>query len=169
MAGGQGGFTIVDFSRERSSFRFHTGAVTAVSLPGLLTQFGTLRTAIEGITLGVMNSERLQVFDTKLSNTPPTDPSAQVERKWLVTYEDNQPFFDPPVNAIPNEGFGKLFQMEIPTADIETAGFLLPNSDQADLANVTIAAFVTAFEAIGRSPYGGTVNVIQITAVGRDL
>jgi hypothetical protein len=116
-----------------------------------------------------MNSERLQVFDTKLSNTPPTDPSAQVERKWLVTYEDDLPFFDDPVNAIPNEGFGKLFQMEIPTADIETAGILLDNSDDADLTFAAMATFVTAFEDIARSPYGGTVNVIKVTTVGRDL
>lgn len=167
MAGGLGGFTMLDHSKERSSFTFHTGAVTAVSLPGLLTQFGALRTAIEDITLGVMNSERLQVFSTKLSNTPPSDENAQIERKWLVTYEDNLPFFDDPVNAIPNEGYGSLFQMEIPTAEL--VGRLLPFSDEADLADGQIAAFVTAFEAIARSPYGGTVNVIKIVAVGANL
>lgn len=167
MALGRGGFTLIDYSKERSSMNFHTGAVTAVSLPGLLTQFGALRTAIEGITLGVMNSERLSVFDTKLSNTPPVDENAQVERKWLVTYEDNQPFFDPPVNAIPNEAFGRLFQMEIPTAEL--VGRLLPNSDEADLSDPGIAAFVTAFEAIARSVGGGTVSVIQLTAVGANL
>jgi len=167
MAGGLGGFTMLDYSKERSSLSFHTGAVTAVSLPGLLTQFGALRTAIEGITLGVMNKESLMVFSTKLSNTPPTDENAQIERKWLVTYEDNLPFFDDPVNAIPNEGFGKLFQLEIPTAEL--VGRLLPNSDEADLADTGIAAFVTAFEAIARSSYGGTVNVVKITAVGANL
>lgn len=163
---GRLGFTMLDYSDEKSSLAIHTGEVTAVSLPGLLTEVGTLRTAIEGITLGVVESERLSVFDTQLSNTPPASELAQVESAWLVQYEDDLPFFDDPTNAIPNEGFGKLFTLTIGTADI--VGRLLPASDEADLTDTQIAAFITAFEATARSPYGGTVNVTRITFVGRN-
>lgn len=163
---GRGSFTMLDYSEEKSTIGYHTADITAGTLPGTLTQIGSLRTAIEGITLGVMNKESLMVFDTVLSNTAPTSELAQVESAWLVQYEDNQAFFDAPTNAIPNEGFGKLFTVTIPTADI--VGRLLPASDEADLTDTQIAAFITAWEALVHSPYGGTVNVTKITFVGRN-
>lgn len=149
---GRMGFTMLDYSGEKSALAFATGDVTAGTLPGLLTATGTLRTAIEGITLGVVESERLTVFDTQLENVPPANELAQVESAWLVQYEDT-------VN-------GKLFNLTIGTADI--VGRLLPASDEADLTNTEIADFVTAFEATARSPYGNAVNVTKITFVGRN-
>lgn len=163
---GFGGFTLIDHSNEETRTSFYTGNITAASLPGTLTQFGALRTAIEGITLGVVAKESLKVFDTTLANVPPSDENAQRERKWVVSYEDSLAFFDDPVNAIPNAGYRKKFTLEIGTADL--VGRLLPNSDQADMTDPQIVAFVTAFEAIARSPYGGTVNVLGLTAVGRN-
>lgn len=163
---GKVGFTMLDYSREKATISLHTADITAGTLPGTLTQIGALRTAIEGITLGVVSDERLSVFETNLSNTPPASELAQVESSWLVQYEDNQAFFDAPTNAIPNEGFGKLFTTTIGTADI--VGRLQPNSDEADLTDTQIAAFITAFEALVHSPYGGTINVTKITFVGRN-
>lgn len=165
---GRLGYSLLDYSREKASLSLATGEVTAASLPGLLTEVGTLRTAIDGITLGTVSDERLTVFDTNLSNTPPASPLAQIEVSWLVQYEDATAFFDDPVNAIPNEGFGRLFTLTIPTADIGAAGRLLPNSDEADLTEAGMAAFVTAFETTARSPYGGEVNVVSIRFVGRN-
>lgn len=161
-------FTMLDYSRERSGFSIITGDITAVSLPGTLTQIGALRTAIEGITLGVVADEALRALKTDLSNTPPTSPLAQVESAWLVTYEDTTAFFDDPINAIPNEGFGKLFTLTIPTAELAPAGRLAPNSDEAVLTETGIAAFITAFETTARTPYGGAVNVVSIRHVGRN-
>ncbi len=161
---GYGGFSFLDYDGERSNTSFYTGNITAVSLPGTLTQFGALRTAIDGIILGTIATETLKVFDTKLSNDLPTNQNAQRESKWLVVYEDNQPFFDPGVDSIPNEGFRKVFTFEIPTADLT---LLIPNTDKMDISAGAGAAFVTAFEAIARSPYGGTTNVLEIRHVGR--
>lgn len=166
MANGGVTYTLLDFDRESGSTNIQTGAVTAVSLPGLLTQIGALRTAIEGITVGVVSGESLYAFRTRLSNTPPSDPNAQRERVWVVHYEDTTAFFDDPVNAIPNAGFGKNFTVAIPTADFSGTR-LLANSEDADLTEASIAAFVTAFEAMARSPYGGAVNVTRIEAAGR--
>lgn len=166
MANGGLTFTFLDYDRESGSTNLQTGAVTAVSLPSLLTQIGTLRTAIAGITLGTISGESLYAFRTRLSNQPPTDPLAQRESVWIVHYEDVTAFFDDPVNAIPNAGFGKNFTFAIPTADL-SGDRLLTNSEDADLAETSIAAFVTAFEAIARSPYGGAVNVTRIEAGGR--
>lgn len=164
---GYGSFSFLDHNGERSNMQFYTGNVTAVSLPGLLTQWGALRSAIEDITLGTVSQEELSVFRTKISNTLPADENAQRERKWLVVYEDNLPFFDPPTNAIPNGGYRKVFTFELPIALL--TGQLQPNSDQADLTTDEMAAFVTAFQAIARSPYGGTVTVLRLIAVGRNL
>lgn len=164
---GFGNFTLLDHNGEKSTTSFYTGNITAASLPGTLTQFGALRTAIDGIVLGTIAQETLKVFETKLSNARPSDQNAQRERKWLVVYEDNLPFFDNPTNLIPNEGYKKVFTFEIATADIATR--LNANSDEADLANAGIAAFKTAFEAISRSPYGGTTTVLKLIAVGRNL
>lgn len=161
-------FNMLDYSREESGFSIATGEVTAVSIAGLIDEVGDLRAAIEGITLGVVADEGLSVFDTNLSNTPPTNPLAQVESAWLVTYEDVTAFFDDPVNAIPNEGYGRLFTLTIGTAEIAAAGRLAPNSDFAVLTETGMAAFVTAFETTARTPYGGAANVVSVRHVGRN-
>jgi hypothetical protein len=163
---GYGGFSILDFDGEKSSLQFYTGNITVASLPGTLTQFGDLRNAIDGIILGTVSSESLKVFDTKLSNVNPTDEFAQRESKWLVVYEDNLPFFDAPVNAIPNEGFGKVFTFEIATADLS---LLQAGTDRMIINAGAGQDFVTAFEDIARSPYGGTTNVLEVRHVGRNL
>lgn len=169
MAGETYTLTIKDFSKELGTSQIHVGAVTAVSLPGLLTDIDDYRTAVDAIVVGVIRSDQLTAFKTNLSTANPASAQAQRERKFMVTYADNLPFFDDPVNAIPNEGFGKIFTYEIPTADFSLTGLFPTNTDEVDLAQTEIAAFVTAFEAIARSPYGGTVEVLAITGVGRNV
>lgn len=147
-------FTLLDYSNERSSMKVNVGAITALSIGGFLTDFGALRAAIEGITLGVVAQEAWVGDRTTLSNTPPTDPEAQREKKWLVRYVGNTS--------------GKVFQLEIPTAELG-GGHLLPMSDFADLTETDMAAFVTAFEDIARTPDSDTetVTVQSIQYVGR--
>lgn len=164
---GRLGFQVVDYSNEKKSFSLATGEVTSGTLPGLLTEVGTLRAAIEAITLGNMAKESLSVFDTNLNAIPPTSQAAQVEKVWIVTYRDVTQFFDSPVNAIPNEGYGRLYTMSIPTAD-EVNIPLLTESDLADLTETAMAAFVTAFENTARSPAGGEVEVRTVRFGGRN-
>ena len=74
---------------------------------------------------------------------------------------------------MPNPGYGKLFQFEIPTADRTLCA---ANSDYVDLEDTVGAAFVVAVESNIRSPYNrGTVegvtpaNVIEsVKFVGRN-
>lgn len=148
-------FTLLDFSREKSTVSLYNGDITAVSIAGFLTQFGALRTAIEGITLGVVQQEQWIGDRTVLSNTPPTNPFAQREMKWLVTYT--------------GDTSGKIFTLEIPTADL--TGRLIEDTDLADMTNTEVAAFVTAFEDIARTPDDDTetVTVQNIRFVGRNL
>lgn len=164
------GMTILDYGGEKTSFEVATGNVTAVSIAGWLDQVGDLRAAIEGITLGTVSQEVGKVFNTKLSNTLPADKSAQRERKWLVVYEDNTQFFDAPVNAIPNEGYKKIFTNEIGTADFS---LLTGRNDTIEAGEVgepaAITAFISAWNALVKSPHGGDARVLKLVGVGRNL
>lgn len=149
-----GSFTFLDFSEELSSMRFHFGAITPASLAGFLTQFGALRTATENITIGNLSSDKWVGDDTNYAAAAPTDPNAQRERKWLVQYE-----------GVTSHS---IYTVTIPTADIAGTNFLIPGTDEANLATTEIAAFITAFEALCRTPEGENVNVLNIYAVGRN-
>lgn len=164
MAGERWSETISDYNGETSTLSVGVGAVTAVSLPGLLTNIAALRAAIDGLIIGVPKSDTLTAYKTPISNALPSDPNAQVERKWLVTYDDITAFFDDPVNAIPNAGFGKIFNIEIATAD---ADLLEDNQEFLDISAGPGLAFATAFNNMARSPYGGEARVLTIELVGR--
>lgn len=167
MAGESYTITIKDYSKELSTTSINVGAVTAVSIAGLLSDIDDYKTAVDALVVGVLRSDELRAFKTSLSTANPASAQAQRERKFLVTYADDLPFFDDPINAIPNAGFGKVFNFEIPTADFSLADLFPTNTDEVDLSQTQIAAFVTAFEAVARSPYGGTVEVLAVTGVGR--
>jgi hypothetical protein len=164
---GYNSFTLMDHGGEKSVMSFYTPNITGTLLPNTVTQFNALRSAIIGITLGTVVQEELSLFRNKLSNALPATPNAQRERKWLVVYEDVTEFLNPPTNTIRNEGYRKVFTLEIATANL--VGNLQPNSDEANLSATPVAAFVTAFETLARSPYGGQVNVLKLVAVGRNL
>lgn len=148
------GFTVLDYSEENSRTTISNGAITAVSIAGFLTQLGNLRTALGNIILGTVAKEQWVGDNTVLSNTPPADPAAQIELKWLVTYE-----------SVTQK---KKFRQEIPTAD---PAKLIPGTDKADLTDTDVAAYITAFEAIAKSPDDDTegVNVLDINLVGRNV
>lgn len=168
MAGELFSLGIRDYSKEVSTFSVRVGPVTAATLPGLLTDIDAFRTATQALILGVQARDSLIAYKTNLSNAIPTDPNAQRERKWLVTYADNTAFFDAPTNSIPNEGFGKIFNIEIPTANL-TNVLLIDNTDQADFTAAAWIAWIAAFEGMGRSPHGGVPEVIEAVAVGRNV
>lgn len=147
--------TLVDYSNEKSTVSVYNGSITALTIAAFLTQLGTLRTATEGITKGVVVGTSWVGDKDVLAATPPVDVFAQRELKWLVRYE----------NVVSHN----IYTMEIPTAD--PTDRLLPASDKADLADAEIIAWVNAFEAIGRSPENDIdgVSVLDITLVGRNL
>lgn len=155
--GAVGVYTLLDWSNEKSNVTFYAGDITAVSLPGFLTEFGDLRDAVDDITLGTMHQEQWIGDRTLLSNALPASAVAQREFKWLVTYIGNTS--------------GKKFQLEIPTANLTLTNVLQEGSDFADLDQTEMAAFVTAFEQIARTPDSDieTVTVQSIRIVGRNL
>jgi len=149
-----GSFSYLDHSVERSSMSFHFGEITAASIPGFLTEFGAFRDATNAITIGTLVSDTWVGDHTKYSNVPPTDPNAQRERKWMVTYEDSTSL--------------ALYRIEIPCANHDLTGVFAGQSDEVDLTQTEIAAWITAFEQLCRSPEGNNVNVVSIRTVGRN-
>lgn len=130
-----GEFEILDYSEARASTRFYMGAITAVSLPGFLTQFGALRTALDNVILGTVSREQWVGDQSALSNIPPSNTNAQIELRWWVFFEDEC------------NGYPAHITVPTPNADL-----LIPGTDEADYSNTYIAAFITAFEAIAVHP-----------------
>lgn len=146
--------TVLDYSEETSSFNFKIGAITALNIAGVLAQIGDWRTALGNIIVGVLKSDAVVLDRNQYTNTPPSDTNAQVEMKWLVSYEGNTS--------------KKRFRTELPTAD---TSLLIPGTDKADLTDTNVAAYVTAFEALAKSPDDPAegVNVLDIRLVGRNV
>lgn len=149
-----GTISVRDYSDETSTTRLNFGAVTALSIGGLLTQWGSWRTALGNIVLGVLGKETLVMDSTTLSNDTPADSNAQVELKFMFTYEGNTS--------------KKKFRFEVPTPDTSK---VIPGSDIVDLTDTDIAAFITATEALGRSPDSDleTINIVDARLVGRNI
>jgi len=149
-----GSISFLDFSEEKSSMSFHFGPITALTIGAFLTQFAALRTAAEAIVLGELSDDQWVGDSTNYAAAAPTDPNAQRERKWLIQYE-----------GVTSH---TIYSTTLPTANLAGTDFLLPGTDEADLSTTEIAAFVTAFEALCKSPYQEAVNVLNIYAVGRN-
>lgn len=148
-------FTFLDRGSETSVHTLFMGAITAVSLPGFLTDFGTYKAALAAITLGTIKKERWVGDDTLLSSVPPVSNLAQRESKFLVSYV--------------GDTSQKTFTLEIPTADL--AGITFSAGDEIDLTVAPMPAFVAAFEQLARSPDDNTetVTILTVRHIGRNL
>lgn len=161
----------MDFSKEESGVTFTGVALDGASYDAQVVLMHNLRSAVDGITLGARQQEKI-VADTQNSSLDaPTDKNAQRERKWLVLYKDNTQYYDFPSTAFPNPGYGKKFTLDIPTADLSLLTAVHSDTLDADdpALPAAITAFITAFEAYQISPYNGAAEVLEITAVGRNL
>lgn len=165
MPQNQASFTIEDYDRESSRTSINFGPLTAANFTATRDAIDDYKNALPGIILGeVRRSTISEVFSE--SAVAVASQNAQRETKWLVTARDVTQFFDVG-NTINNVGFGDLFQVEVPTADLS---LLAGNDDELDLTLPAVAAYITAFEAIAHSPTGGNeVVVVSIRHVGRSL
>lgn len=148
-----GTFSVLDYSEETSSTSINFGAITAISIAGFLTQWGALRTAFQNLILGTIAKEIIVMDSTPLSNTPPASPNAQNELKFQFSYEGNTS--------------KKKYRFELPCDPSK----VLPGTDIVDLSDADVAAAVTAFETIGRTPDNDQegVTVLGVRLVGRNI
>lgn len=158
-------FTVEDYNRENSNAGVNIGPLTAANFTAKRNAIDALKLTIPGIISGEIRRTRINEVFAESADAV-ASPEAQREAKWLVTLRDVTQFFDVG-NTINNPGFGNLFNIEIPTANLT---LLENNSDELDLSVTEVAAFVTALEAIAHSPTGGNeVEVVSIKHVGRNL
>lgn len=147
-------FQFTDYSNEKSTVTVNSLALSAANFDARETLRVALSSALNNLSIGVLS--RQAVNDIR-DDSPgiPTNPFAQREMKWLVSY----------VGATS----GKVFQMEIPAPSLTDN--LQPNSDEADLTSTDWAAFVTAFEAYAIAPdtTSEAVTVLSARLVGRNI
>lgn len=165
--------SINDYDAQTGIVGFQTAEVTAGNFIGIATALGTFRTTMQELIRGVVVQSQVSIVSRfSASDVPSTDDLAQRGNKWRVSYRDNTPFLDAPTNSVVNYGYLKQFDVEIPTANLTLRE---NNSDViytlagggVGAAEADIEAFVTAFNNVVRSPYGGDAQVIMIEAVTR--
>ena len=144
---------ILDYSRETSSFTVPINPA-AVPSAGDLT---ALYDAQANMTIGTQDDGILSVKNVNDSGSvaTPANEYAQREMKYIVSFASNNT--------------GEQYSRELPCPDLT---LMAPGTDLLDLANATVAAFVTAFEAVASIEEGLTpsdVTVTSIKLVGRNI
>lgn len=143
-----------DFSNEKSNVRVSGIDLTAANFDAQNTAAAALSVATGVLSIGTLTKRTLT--DVLLDSPAiPTNPFAQREMKWLVTYQ----------GAVA----GKLYQLEIPAPALTDN--LNGNSDEADLGSDDWLAWIAAFESYARAPDDITeaVSVVRAQLVGRNI
>ena len=141
-----------DFSGEVKSIRAYVGEITAVSLPGFLTAFGTLKTAMDAVTLGVRSSESWGE-ETTVSNERAATKDAQIETEMLVR-----------VHGATSQA---PWSFRIPTVDYTKFNYADPPAGDSVIlsgagASAETVALISAIEALVKMPDDETEAVVVV-------
>lgn len=146
------GMQFLDYSGERKSIQnLFSGELTAISLPGFLSDLSDLEDALEAVTLGTLSKISWGAA-TVVSNTRPTDKDAQIETELLVYLRDattEQPF-----------------SFRIPTVDYTVFNYADPPAGDMVIisgagASTVTTDLVAAIEGIARSPFNDA-NLVEV-------
>jgi hypothetical protein len=145
-------FQYRDYSGEVKSIRMYTGEITAVSLPGLLTQLGSIATALDAVTLGV-RAYTSWGEETVVSNERASSKNAQVETEMLVR-----------LRGATSE---RPWSFRIPTVDYDAFNYADPPAGDAVIisgagASAATTALVSAIEAAIKMPDDETEAVVVV-------
>lgn len=131
------------------STRMYAGNITAVTIAGFLSDFGTLQNALDAVTLGVRSAQTWGE-ESQLSNTPPSDDNASVATEILVRYR--------------GATTQKPYSFRIPTADYAAFNYApAPNADSiliGDGATAATTALIAAMEALLKTPDDNTEGIV---------
>ena len=152
--GGRQPFMLVyrDYSGETKSIRLYTGEITAGSLPGLLTELGTFKTAMDAVVLGERAKEHWGE-ETIVSNDRASVANAQVETELLV--------------RCVGETLEGPWSFRIPTVDYTVFNYADPPAgDQVILsgagASAETTALIAALEATFKMPNDETEGIVVV-------
>jgi len=145
--------SVADYDNEVGNIRVRVAAITAANHDAQVTLHDSLVTAIDGICNG-LKIKRTYGNENVLAVGPDSNTGTQRELKWLVSYHDSSTL--------------RRYSLELPCADV---GQLDPNDRaHAEIGDAGVVdAFITAFEAVAKSPVGNAVTVDEITLVGRPV
>lgn len=169
-----GSLSIEDYDGETATVTFNLldSGVAAANLPTAFNDLDELGDAVAPLIVGRIRKRNLDVsFPDDAAAV--TNVQAAREGKWLVSYRDTTVYLGA-ANTIPNPGYGRVFKIEIPTAN---RALLTGNSDILDPDSAEFIAFKPIFEANQRSPYNrtagagvtATIELLEIRFVGRNL
>jgi hypothetical protein len=139
-------FTIADYSHELATTQFYIDETEDIS--GLTT----LTAALNGLHVGTLHRINVTEFDP-ISGNYPTNELANRELKVLIGYSDDVT--------------GKKYTFTVPCID-SSAFVRVPGTDFLEITEAPLAAFVTAYELIGKSEMGNAVTVNYAKVVGRN-
>jgi hypothetical protein len=145
-------YSILDHSEETKTIRLPVGEITAVSLPGLLTNLSAFETALDAVLLGVRHKQSWG-SETVVTNTPPVDKDAQVETEMLVR-----------LRGATTEA---PFSFRIPAVDYTAFNYAsAPAGDSVilsgDGASAATTALITAIEDMVKCPWDDTEAVVVV-------
>lgn len=151
--------SLKDYDSERASTTINIADITAANIDAIKADLSTLRAATEAIMRQGFFSTDLS-DNTYTANPSVTDQFSQREIKWAINVEDN---------------LGNVYKAnEIPCANLafleNNSKYIYKNKAVTVTANAAaVTAFVTAFEALAKSKSGGTLTVVDIWQVGRNI
>lgn len=134
-----------------SKAEVHSPTLNAGNIAAQLAAFDAWRAAVEGVSLGNPGSYQITASDTTVAKVTATDPAAQRENKWLVSYTDN-------VTGLPGS-------YTIPCYDPDQ----LATDGENLAAGANRTALITATEAFVLSNAGNAVTVTSIKFRARTL
>lgn len=146
---------IADYSGEASSVTLVGPTLSGATYDAQIAEVAAIRSALDAITLGVIQTEQVVAVATTISGANAADPYAQRELKLLFSYEDTVT--------------GEKGTFTVPAPDL-TALTTIEGSDVIDLGDAGVgAAFVVAVEGWALSGAGNTINILSARIVGRNI
>lgn len=138
----------MDFSNEVSvvSYNVANTAIGGVDVQSLLV-------ATAALSIGTVKKVEQSTVVANAGVTPPTNPFAQREMKWLVKFVDDVTGF--------------AVQVEIPCPDL--TGNIVSASDLALVTSADWVAYIAAAEAVVKSNVGNAVSFVGASLVGRNI
>lgn len=145
---------IAGYTGKTAAFNVPSYQIDAANLATWLTGWGDLKTALSPLLAGTMQKELVRLYDTDLGNAIPTDKNAIRGNKLMLRFE--------------GDTNGQVYRRTIPAVDLDA--FTYATGPQGFTRFVVLndsgvmAAFVSAFEAIARSPEDDAETVTVVSA-----
>lgn len=149
-------FTFIDYSSEKSTVSLNAAAILAdgSNWAAVVSGVGSNR-ALLGAALNTMTlmNETLSAVNIAYAKTAEVLPAEGADREFAcrIIYQDDVTL--------------KKYRFDIPAP---ITGIWKPNSDELDLTDVIVAAFVLVFEANVLSEVGNAVTILEGYKVGRN-